>query len=448
MPNETDIEEQTRPDTVGAVNCAHCGQFTSGNSAYHNGSYYCNTCSDMVLTTCDKWDCGKPVRKTSERVRVTLTSPARLSQNKGYYCRPCCEEHTTCCSRCDSRFVNSAMNEHPNYSDRKLCHSCYDRNFKECNECGEIHDKDEMRRSVDSNWNCMPCWEVNHFECGHCGNSGRVDEAYRAEGHKYCSHCTGGSNDVYNYSFRPIFRTFGHKATEETLTFGFELEMESNGKSFQQMITKAREYLGDLVYFKNDGSLNNGCEMVTHPFTLEYFKTIKKNLKKFLDEVKALGWRSYDSNTCGIHIHLNKKSFGTTHLLKFLEFFYKHPNYIAKISQRGGVDKLNQWATLGDGASDGGLKYKAKTKGGTQKYTAVNLSHTETAEIRIFRGNLHYPAFLKNVEFAEATFRFAKDEGMSRINTTNFNNYVKANYHIYPNLWNFIVAKKLVEITN
>jgi hypothetical protein len=222
-----------------------------------------------------------------------------------------------------------------------------------------------------------------------------------------------------------------------------ELEAKDNGCSHNEAFDLFRKHTGRLFYFKSDSSIGGGVEYVTHPFTFNWITSHKDGLRETLDGLKQYGWTSYDAGTCGIHIHMNKASFTTPHLLKFLEFFYYHQNYILRISQRGKY--MGNYCTLSDYDSDGGLTYKAETKGGTQKYTAVNLSKSKTIEVRIFRGNLHFPSVMKNIEFCVAVFDYTKQATLKRVSMTGFNKYVKRRAKVFPNLWNFIIDKDLLD---
>jgi hypothetical protein len=209
---------------------------------------------------------------------------------------------------------------------------------------------------------------------------------------------------INSYSYRPSMKF--HKLSNENENapfFGIELEVErknSNGLKHKYMAGKIDH---EHWYFKTDGSLTDGFEIVTHPMTFNY---IQQNEKEFTNSLKLLvenGYNSYDANTCGMHIHISKNNFTTWHLYRFLKFFVENKEFIVSISQRK-MEKLKKWANIEDD-NDTSLIYKAKKKdGNNERYVAINLQNKATLEIRIFRGTLNINSFMKNIEFAHFAY--------------------------------------------
>ena len=245
---------------------------------------------------------------------------------------------------------------------------------------------------------------------------------------------------INSYSYRPSMKF--HKLSNENENapfFGIELEVErknSNGLK--------HKYMAGLIdhehwYFKTDGSLTDGFEIVTHPMTFNY---IQQNEKEFTNSLKLLvenGYNSYDANTCGMHIHISKNNFTTWHLYRFLKFFVENKEFIIAISQRK-MEKLKKWANIEDD-NDTSLIYKAKKKdGNNERYVAINLQNKATLEIRIFRGTLNINSFMKNIEFADALFMYTKEN--KDISLNGFKSYIESSCH-YSNLKKFINLKNL-----
>lgn len=252
--------------------------------------------------------------------------------------------------------------------------------------------------------------------------------------------CDMDSATINSYSYRPSMKF--HKLSNENENapfFGIELEVErknSNGLK--------HKYMAGLIenehwYFKTDGSLTDGFEIVTHPLTFNY---IQQNEKVFTNSLKLLvenGYNSYDANTCGMHIHISKNNFNTWHLYRFLKFFVENKEFIAAISQRK-MEKLKKWANIEDD-SDSSLIYKAKKKDGNgERYVAINLKNSQTIEIRIFRGTLNINSFMKNIEFSHALYMFTKEN--KDITLDGFKEYIEKSCD-YSNLKKFINLKNL-----
>ena len=245
---------------------------------------------------------------------------------------------------------------------------------------------------------------------------------------------------IRNYSFKPItqFISMPYDAKDVPF-FGIELEVERMDKSETSRGDMAQKIENKAWYFKNDGSLNNGFEIVTHPLTFSYIKHSAKDFESALNELSNSAYNSYNANTCGMHIHISKKAFGTWQLYKFMKFFAENVPFIVAISQRK-MEKLVQWANIEDN-DDNTLMYKAKKKeGNSARYVAINLQNYSTIEVRIFRGTLNFQSFMKNIEFIHALYMFTKESKI--ITLDSFKEYI-SNSCEYSNLKKFIKLKNL-----
>ena len=252
--------------------------------------------------------------------------------------------------------------------------------------------------------------------------------------------CDMDSATINNYSYRPSMKFHKINFENENAPFlGIELEVErKNSKGLKH------KYMAGLIehehwYFKTDGSLTDGFEIVTHPMTFNYIKRHENVFNESLKKLVENGYNSYDANTCGMHIHISKKSFNTWHLYRFLKFFVENKEFIVAISQRK-IEKLKKWANIEDD-NDSSLIYKAKKKeGNNERYVAINLKNSQTIEIRIFRGTLNSNSFMKNIEFAYALFMYTKEN--KDITLDGFKIYIESSCD-YSNLKKFINLKNL-----
>lgn len=252
--------------------------------------------------------------------------------------------------------------------------------------------------------------------------------------------CDMNSAYINNYSYRPSMKF--HKLSNENENapfFGIELEVErknSNGLKHKYMAGMIEH---EHWYFKTDGSLTDGFEIVTHPMTFNYIKQAENTFSNSLKLLVENGYNSYDANTCGMHIHISKNNFTTWHLYRFLKFFVENKEFITSISQRK-IEKLKKWANIEDD-NDTSLIYKAKKKdGNNERYVAINLKNSQTIEIRIFRGTLNFNSFMKNIEFAHSLFMYTKEN--KDISLEGFKSYIESSCD-YCNLKKFINLKNL-----
>ena len=310
------------------------------------------------------------------------------------------------------------------------------RNF--VNDC--CHDIYRYQRSyVDSNY-----MDYNSLALDVNGNVGHLDDLYYWDSDgEYHTYAEEEENQlIQSYSYRPV-TSFKYLSSElqsnsEIPFLGIELEVENKldkikNDSMAQLIDSSH------LYFKTDGSLSNGFEIVTHPLSFNWIQENANKFESMLTDLKSNGFNSYDSNTCGMHIHISKKSFGTWQLYRFMKFFAENKEFIVSISQRK-IDQLKKWANIEDNGNDE-LIYKAKKKdGNSSRYCAINLQNHSTIEVRIFRGTLNYCSFMKNIEFVNALFCYTNESNECTIQ--GFREFVNST-STYSNLKKFIKLKNL-----
>ena len=158
------------------------------------------------------------------------------------------------------------------------------------------------------------------------------------------------------------------------------------------------------IYIKSDGSLDDGFEIVSHPMTLEYHK--KYHWEDIFKKAVNLGYRSHQTSTCGLHIHVNRNAFGDNQteleevISKILFFIEKHWNEIFQFSRRSTYN-MNRWsARYGFEKTGKAILDKAKN-GSNVRYVAVDLSNYHTIEFRLFRGTLKYNTFIATLQMVK-----------------------------------------------
>lgn len=241
------------------------------------------------------------------------------------------------------------------------------------------------------------------------------------------------------HNYVPPRFNFNRINNEDGLYLGVELEVDNGGKSdFHAKNTI--DILGeDNVYCMHDGSLNNGFEITTHPCTLEYHKQLK-----YQDAFKYLiknGYRSHNTNTCGIHVHFNRNYFGDKAynqeqgLSKLLYLIENHWNEVSKIARRDNLRYANRYyIKKEDKPRDIIIKFK---HGG--KHMIVNSIHKNTFEIRIFKGTLKYDTFIATLEFCKHIINIAKNYTLKEISNMSWD-YICSG--MPQNLLDYIESRK------
>ena len=322
------------------------------------------------------------------------------------------------------------------------CESCttkfYDENGGEenyftCESCEDINQRDTGRWFND-NLYCEGCHDSNVYRCDDCDN-------YYWDGD---GHDCEDESVIHNYSYRPSPYFFG----KGQYYLGFELEVEARNSSRYEGAEIAQDALGSHAYMKDDGSLSDGFEVVTHPHTLEAYKTDFN--WEFINRLKRDGFRSWNTDTCGLHVHVSRTAFGTgespwsrtdrdqiilkrqAHELRFMKLIYDNQRQVERIAGRAG----NTYATFGDKG-----KLVEKVKFGSQsngRYSAINTENDATLEVRVFKGSLRKERVLSALEFVTASVEYTRDLKVTASNQAlswlRFTAYVSENMETYPNL--------------
>lgn len=334
------------------------------------------------------------------------------------------------CSMCGRRFPQEVLLP---LDGEMVCPACQQEHTVMCSCCGQIIWRGDNAGSEELPL-CENCREDAYTRCTQCGALIRNEDAryYRSDEYgdcPYCSHCfsevgTEGINE-YFYKPEPIF--YG-KATR---FFGVELEVDGAGESnrnARRVLAAANQAEVERIYCKHDGSLDDGFEIVTHPMTLAYHEK-EMPWKAVLDEVKAMGYVSHQAGTCGLHIHVNRNTFGSTTaqqdvcIARVLYFFEKHWEELLKFSRRS-QRQLEQWAArYGYKEHPKEILDHAKKGGRGGRYSSVNLQNEDTIEFRIFRGTLKLNTLIATLQLVDRVCDVAfylSDEELKAMSWTTF----------------------------
>lgn len=293
----------------------------------------------------------------------------------------------------------------------------FERYFSPCQICG-----DPTESSI-----CSSCSD-DYFYCERCEEYINNDD-YGEDG--ICCSCMNEDSSIYRHDYKP-FPRFKYLKNDDRVYFGLENEAEGDR-------TTADKIDKDFWYCKEDGSLQHGFEMVSHPATYNYLMSKKEEIGKTLKFLADNGMKSYDTTTCGMHIHISKNHFTSLDIYKFLDFFYKNQDFIFKISQRKKIDELSEWASLEREVETVRDRVKkSKDKNNTIRYSAINLQNSKTIEFRIFKGTLKVESFYKNIQFVKSLSEWVKITSIKDLTEQNFKNYISQNKKTYSYLFNFI----------
>lgn len=325
--------------------------------------------------------------------------------------------------------------------------------YEECFECGAWTDDSETFNYRNY---CLSCFENLFDTCYGCGDVCRRDElSLNNEGEVLCDSCwregRPRDNGLYSHDYKPspAFHGLGN------LYFGIELETECHHCQQHDAVNVLSSLSGDLnhteleklFYCKEDSSLDNGVEFVSHPMTWDVISSQKYQdmFAALLAKLREIGCRSWKSGNCGMHVHMSRSAFSKLHLFKYMAFISYAKPLVELIAQRESntfaQNRLLNSKQLCD-------KVKVCR---SLHFDALSIAHT-TIELRIFRGNLKIDMFLKNLEFCKALYDFTLVEPLkSFTNKEGLSNkfllFVQQHKRMFSNLSKFL-ERELLEKHN
>ena len=312
------------------------------------------------------------------------------------------------------------------FDEEYYCKDCLDEVTTTCDCCGRRiyteNDEGDSRLSL-----CDRCYRDFYTACDRCGRLVRNEDAYyldEEDDTPYCHSCYESFSYIHHYHYKPdpIFYGDGDRF------FGVELEVDCGGESSSnaKKILDIANESGDHLYCKHDGSLDQGFELVTHSMSLD-FHAEQMSWQKILNCLKEMGYRSHQTSTAGLHIHVNRTSLGCNYqeqeetIARILYLVEKFWEELVKFSRRT-IPQLNRWAAR-YGFKESPQDILKCAKGGYGRYACVNLCNEQTVEFRIFRGTLKYNSILAALQLVDKLCSVAfslSDEEIRYLSWTSF----------------------------
>lgn len=187
----------------------------------------------------------------------------------------------------------------------------------------------------------------------------------------------------HGYKPQPVFRGNG------PVYLGMELEIEApqSQHSLESWARKVRKGLGEVVYLQEDGSINYGFEITTHP--MSYPWAMREFAWDYLASMADEGFRTHPE--VGIHVHVSRAGFTSEcHLYRWLKFIYRNEPQVTKLARR----RSSGWARFDRTYRNGAKRYAKKGYPAglhgylDDRYQAVNPNNRDTLEVRVFASSL------------------------------------------------------------
>lgn len=389
------------------VKCTECGEMVDKDDCTEiNGEWICNDCVSMYYVECT--ECGELIHKDYA-----------IRYDYEWYCGECAEDTLDRCDDCGEYI--GAYDGYWTHDGRHICDCCRDDNYYFCRDCDELYHTDEI------------IWDDD------------TDEPY-------CRYCYNERQrrPIQNYHYKPTPIFYHEKYTpDDDLFMGIELEIDRGGEDDDnaQILLDTMNSDKDHIYIKHDGSINNGFEIVSHPCTLGYHANEMK-WEKLMENALRMGYRSHDTATCGLHVHVNRNFFGYTYdeqdknISKVLYFVENNWNAILRFTRRKESD-IDHWASRYGIERNVEETYK-KAKGDWNRYRCINLQNEHTIEFRIFRGTLRHATFIATLQFVHALCNLSLSVGYADIEKMDWYTFTRTiDFENYPELRDYLNARNL-----
>lgn len=313
-----------------------------------------------------------------------------------------------------------------------VCEDCLSNDYFYCDDCHEYYDIDTDSYSINNGSYvvCEDCFNNgDYIICDDCGDAFESDYTYYDEDNynHYCEDCyynrqsqkdfenpNYDNNVIYGYHYHKNFKPkFKQLEEEKDVKFyeAFELETEyTNGTIPKEDLN----FLSDRtpVYYEHDGSLHNGVEIISQPMSWKYIQHNKKKFKECLDYLASNNYKSHDTSTCGLHIHVSRPKEEVIDRIILIMETYK--DVMQKVARRGSnsytrfysekyeCDKMSLLKLKS-------IKYIKDLKTTSERYMALNLTNEKTIEFRLFKGTLNYESFMSCLELVNNLVNLCSD---------------------------------------
>ena len=353
-----------------------------------------------------------------------------------------CDNCAICCDRC-SDYTHRDDSYTVNDDRSTYCLGCYENNTWYCEGCEVTYDDGYDYSYVQGSSYCDSCYSSECYYCDDCDESFRdADpcECRNDSGSRPCR-CRG---KVHDYNCKPPLVFIGDSPKQ--LYMGFELECQI-GNYFSESVDYASQALAGIAQLKSDSSIGaDGFEIVTQPHTHAHYRDKSQALWQVIDNLRTdFKARSWDTDTCGLHIHISRTGFSSgAHMHRFIALVYHNSEQMMKLAGRKTrFARFNDVYTF-DEYDRPVLSLKHKVgdpqRHSTERYSAVNTQNKNTLELRFFRGTMQPSGVLSALDLAHAMVEYTRDLRVSDVRMGAltwdwFTDYVRDNNGMYPDLY-------------
>lgn len=370
--------------------------------------------------------------------------PATLSRG------PICEDCLAVCPDCNRQFNLQSGYMHADIGEGAICNVCTRNNYFTCAHCEEWTSDGRLEHDPYGRSICRYCYENEYGNCDDCDQFINLNNYHECE-RPY-------SDVIRSYSDKPeaIFHHLQDEfdsapiITQESPNvirkyrkiayMGIECEVElpnHNAAYFRDGASLFRD--SEVIYLKEDGSINYGFEIVSHPMTLGW--AMERFDWSLFTKLQDLGFEAWEESTVGIHIHVSRDGFASDfHQVKFVHFITRNEGFLTWLVGRGS----GQYSRFDRRHLRGMTKARLKGRDSSDRYMAVNLNNNATIEVRMFQSSLKPERIKMNLQLIDAIVKYTEELQTSEIlhndgfSPDSFINFIQRYLTRYPNLAEYV----------
>lgn len=290
-----------------------------------------------------------------------------------------------------------------------------------CDYCGCIIPIQDSYKAEDSDYDyCYTCYMEETYRCDDCGRRFRYDDSlHEVNEHWYCHSCFEDHRpiiaDYHSMKEYSDIIFHGDADRRNELHIGIEIETDSEHRVNRERIAGGvKDILGDFVNIENDGSLNYGFEIITHPATLNYHLSMMTKYKATFEYLIDNDMRGHDISTTGMHHHIDRRFFGSKEdssiakIMYLMEKFHREFKTFARRTDAQCADWCRSRKQNYNGKA-GWIKQAVmeskEYSSYQQRYYNLNLTNANTIEVRLWKSTHNSQTFEATIKF---TVRLAK----------------------------------------
>jgi hypothetical protein len=188
------------------------------------------------------------------------------------------------------------------------------------------------------------------------------------------------------------------------------MELETETEDKMAAACAAIKGFGNLVYLKEDGSIRDGFELVTHPMDHDYaMGSVNWSALRDMESAGAF----VRPNDNGIHVHVSRDGFSSdAHVYRWMKLLYRNQAMMVRAARRDST--WARWEREARQAHKHTAR-KCQTSDSQRasynfgRYQAINTANDPTLELRVFASSLDPATVTGTLSLVAGTVEYTRN---------------------------------------